>query len=166
MKIEYNNKCYYFNKQQSLENLLSKGELINLPLEAWKQILLVKTGSVNFDVLKTVLLQKIKHYDKSTNVNSFEYCKNLYWFDKNTRLSLVNLANSTSESVQIFLVDKFIEIKPEELKKFLAQLEVYASKCYVNTQLHLLNASKLELVEDLINYDYTIGYPDKIILNE
>lgn len=113
-----------------------------------------------------ILKEQIKLYDKSSNINSFIYKNQLYWFDKNTRACLLNLANYSEQYVELVLGNNIINISPENLKKFLAQLEVYASKCYVNTQKHLLNINQLRTVEDLINYDYTIGYPDKIILNE
>jgi hypothetical protein len=45
-------------------------------------------------------------------------------------------------------------------------LEVYAGKCFVNTTQHLLAIKELRTVEDVVNYDYTSGYPNKITLNE
>ena len=112
-----------------------------------------------------ILKKQIQIYDKSKTINSFIYKDQLYWFDKNTRVCLLNLTNY-SEYIELVLGNDIINITSENLKKFLADLEVYASKCYVNTQKHLLNINQLRTVEDLINYDYTIGYPDKIILNE
>lgn len=41
-------------------------------------------------------------------------------------------------------------------------IEVYASKCYDNTQKHLANVEKLETLEEIIEYDYHTGYPEKL----
>lgn len=166
MKFEYNGKNYHVSDYQTVDNLLKKKEFLKLPMDVWKEILLNKYGSVSTTALRDVLLTKINYYDNSEDVNSFIFNEIPCWLDKNTRVGLVNLANSTSDSISLFLDPAFIEIDPDNLKKYLAEIEVYASKCYVNTQKHLYNAKNLGSVEDLINYDYTKGYPEKIIINE
>ena len=166
MKVEYNGKNYYFNKYQTLNDLLVQGQFLKLPMQVWSEILLLKEGTISSITLQKVLLEKINYYDNSEDVNSFIFNGITCWLDKNTRVGLVNLANSTTEPVSLFLEPNFIEIEPDMLKKFLAEIEVYASKCYVNTQKHINNAKELRTVEDLINYDYTKGYPEKIIINE
>jgi capsule polysaccharide modification protein KpsS len=57
-----------------------------------------------------------------------------------------------------------LEFSPEFVKEFLAKLEVYASSCYIQTQKHILAAKQLKNLEDILNYDYTTGYPEKITL--
>jgi hypothetical protein len=63
------------------------------------------------------------------------------------------------------LEDEIIELPVDIANKFLKELEVYAGKCYLNTQKHLIAIKSLETLEDMINYDYTSGYPEKIVLN-
>jgi phage tail sheath gpL-like len=46
--------------------------------------------------------------------------------------------------------------------QMLYAIEVYASKCYDNTQKHLANVEKLETLEEIIEYDYHTGYPEKL----
>jgi hypothetical protein len=166
MKFEYNGKNYRVSDYQTIDNLLKDKEFLKLPMNIWKELLLFKHGSVSTTALRNILLTKINYYDNSEDVNSFVFNGIPCWLDKNTRVGLVNLANSASEPISLFLDPIFIEIDPENLKKYLAQVEVYASKCYVNTQKHLNAAKQLGSVEDLINYDYTKGYPEKIIINE
>lgn len=165
-KITYNNVDYFFSKSDTFVDLLNREDLIVLPLSTWNDILKLKKGIINSYDLYLTLERKIKHYDKSNNVNSFNFNNSTYWLDKDTRLGLMNLANCASDNIQVLLGDTFLEITPDKLKKFLTELEVYASKCFVNTQKHLLNIKQLRTVEDLINYDYTKGYPEKITLNE
>lgn len=165
-QVTYNNINYFFSESNTLVDLLNREDLIVLPLSIWKDILKLKKGIVNAYDLYLILIEKVKHYDKSSKVNSFFFNKSEYWLDKNTRLGLMNLANCTDGLISVFLNNQLLEISSNKLKSFLQDLELYASKCYVNTQKHLLNINQLRTVEDLINYDYTKGYPEKIILNE
>ena len=43
--------------------------------------------------------------------------------------------------------------------RMLCQIEIYASKCYDNTQLHISNVKRLNNIDDIKKYDYRIGYP-------
>jgi hypothetical protein len=49
--------------------------------------------------------------------------------------------------------------------QMLYAIEVYASKCYDNTQRHISNVSKLENKEEIETYDYRSGYPEKLFFN-
>lgn len=46
--------------------------------------------------------------------------------------------------------------------QMLYAIEVYASKCYDNTQEHLAAIDKLESIDELYIYDFTVGYPEKL----
>lgn len=113
---------------------------------------------------KTILKAKIGVYDCSEAVNSFKVGDKLYWLDKATRVGLMHLANCSTEDIQLVLGDEILTFSPEFVKEFLAKLEVYAGKCYLQTQKHLLAVQGLNTPEEIINYDYTTGYPDKITL--
>lgn len=113
-----------------------------------------------------ILQEKIKLYDSSKEINGFNYKDQEYWFDKNTRVSLMNLLNCTKDNVEFVLGDDVVSLSKTNAKKFLSDLEIYASKCYINTKKHLANIKNIKSIEELINYDYTTGYPDKITLNE
>lgn len=109
-----------------------------------------------------ILSEKIKLYDKSNSINSFNLKGKSYWLDKNTRMGLMNLANCSNIEVPIVFGDEIIIFEPNELKNFLSQLEIYASRCYIQTKRHLLAIKELKTIEEIFNYDYTTGYPDKI----
>lgn len=111
-----------------------------------------------------VLLEKIKIYDQSDNINSFIYKQNAYWLDKSARNGLRNLLNANVEYVDLVLDDIIITLNKSDLTDFLNSLEIYANKCYVCTHKHLIEAKKLETKKDIINYDYTTGYPEKVVL--
>lgn len=163
--IKYNDIDYVIRRQDSLRNLLKHSELLNLPTRIWKTIFEQKDGICYPNILIQVLIALIKAYDTSSNVNGFYYNGKQYWLDKSTRVGLQNLVNSSTEPISLILGDEIIELELDKAKKFLSDLEVYAGKCYVNTNKHLIAIKQLKTLDDIINYDYTIGYPDKITLS-
>lgn len=46
--------------------------------------------------------------------------------------------------------------------QMLYAIEIYASECYDNTQLHLANVDRIETLDAVLEYDYTVGYPEKL----
>ncbi len=165
IQISHNNHVYVINKDDSLKSLLTQEELLKLPLSVWKELFELKDGVCYFGLMIPVLEAAIKAYDKSSSVNSFYYNEKEYWLDKATRVGLQNLVNCSSDNMSLVLGQEIIKLPVEKVKEFLAQLEVYAGKCYINTAKHLLAIKELKTVEDVINYNYISGYPDKIILN-
>ena len=166
IQVTHNGKAYFVNKLDTLKSMLSREELLQLPMSAWIEILKLKDGRYYLGTLLTILTALIKTYDKSSKVNSFYYNGKEYWLDKNTRMGLMNLAKCNPHKVNLVLSDAIVELTPEKTIEFLSQLEIYAGECYLNTAKHLLTIKDLKTVEDVINYDYTSGYPDKITLNE
>lgn len=164
IKLNYKDRSYIIYKGESLKTLLQNQELLSLPLNIWKEIFEKKDGICYYGLMYKVLQEKIKYYDTSLDVNSFYYNDKQYWYDKNTRVGLQNLANCSSENITLILDDNILELNLDKAKQFLSQLEVYAGKCYINTAKHLKSIKDLKTIEDLINYDYTSGYPSKIIL--
>lgn len=166
IQISHDNRYYVINKDDSLKSLLTHEGLLRLPLSVWKGLFERKDGVCYFKLMLPVLEAVIKAYDKSSNVNSFYYNDKEYWLDKATRVGLQNLANCSTGNMSLVLGSEIIELPVDKVKEFLAQLEVYAGKCYINTTQHLLAIKELKTVEDVVKYDYTSGYPDKITLNE
>ena len=164
IQVTYNGKSYFINKIDTLKTMLSREELLKLPMIVWGEILKLKDGKYYLKTLLTILAALINAYDKSSKVNSFYYNGKEYWLDKDTRIGLMNLAKCNPDKINLVLSDTIIELTPEKTIKFLSQLEIYAGKCYINTAQHLLAIKGLKTVEDAINYDYTSGYPDKITL--
>lgn len=162
--LEINNTNYTFSNVSTIEALLKEYASQSFTLKEWNILIKKLYGKTFPKNLIKVLNYKIVQHDKSPDVNSFLYKDKFYWFDKNTRLGLMNLINCSSDTIQVVLGEEIIEIPTEKLKNFLSQLEVYAGKCFVNTQKHLNAIKKLRTVEELVDYDYTSGYPEKITL--
>jgi hypothetical protein len=47
-------------------------------------------------------------------------------------------------------------------EQILGAIEVYASKCYDNTQKHLFQVQNLNSVDELVRFDITEGFPEKL----
>lgn len=135
-------------------NILSIEELIKI----WKDLYGIPENLNDF------LIKKIKLYSSSSNINSFFYENKEYWLDKDNRNSLWNLSNSSLGNIEFVVGDEILNLNSLKLKAFLLKLEVYAYKCFVNTFKHLKAAKNLNNIQDIINYDYTTGYPEKIVL--
>ena len=160
MIITYNNVEY--NIPNFINQIFEREDLLVLPLEIWAEIFEKQFGSPNFPYLMIILEKKILKYDKECN--SFTYKGEQLWWGKDVRTSLNNLINSTLDNIQIVIGDNVYDFTKEELKNLLSNLEVYANKVYVQTQKHLIAIKQLRTVDELIKYDYTLGYPDKIVI--
>lgn len=126
----------------------------------------------NDDILekeKNILIDDILLYDSSENVNIFYVNEIPIWLDKNTRVGLMLRfqAESMIGLVETTLWYNSIEFKLqiENALQMLYAIEIYASKCYDNTQFHISNIKKLDNIDDIKEYDYKVGYPNILKFN-
>jgi hypothetical protein len=111
-------------------------------------------------------IREIERYDSSDEVNIF-YIQGLpVWLDKATRAGLklrfeAELAMK-EENTTLWYGNQSFTLQLNMAIQMLYAIEVYASKCYDNTQKHLANVEKLETLEEIIEYDYHTGYPEKL----
>lgn len=163
--IKYNNEVISVRRDASLQQMLKNKRLLQCPLSVWNDLLIKKDGHSSDQELRKILEKQILNYDSSDNVNSFMIGDKKYWLDKATRVGLQQLVNSSDDEVQLVLYDQVLTIPKDIASGFLAQLEVYAGKCYLQTAKHQLAIKKLQTVDELIKYDYTKGYPEKLTFN-
>ena len=152
---------FYLSKLGELLNssILEHLELFDL-ITLWKNLYGIPLN------IKKYLERKVQLNDKSENINSFIFKDKTYWFDKNTRASLLALASCSEDTITFVLGDELVELEVSKARKFLSDLEVYASKCFVSTAKHFKAIKELKTLEDIINYDYTTGYPNKLKFDE
>ena len=116
---------------------------------------------------------EIQQYDTSSAVNEFFVNGISLWLDKNDRAGLMlrfqsELAMGKTITTLWGNGNQFtLPLIDEDGKQGLAfqmlyALEVYASACYDNTQVHLSEIKKLTDIKQVEQYDYTLGYPDKL----
>jgi hypothetical protein len=111
-------------------------------------------------------MDEVIRYDSSRDVNEFYIQGMPVWLDKATRSGLMLRFNSElalkKENTTLWYEGYSFTLPLNTAMQMLYALEVYASECYDNTQLHLANIEKLETTEEIKEYDYTEGYPEKL----
>ena len=148
---------------KAINQIFEREDLIRLPLRIWLDIFTEIQGQGNLPYMFEILKKQITLYGE--DVKTFNYKGTNVWWDKETRNSFMTLANSGEDTIQIVIGTDVIDFSKEELKSLLNQLEIYANKCYIQTHLHLQQIERIENIQDLINYNYTIGYPNKIVID-
>lgn len=123
----------------------------------------------SLDYAKKQALKKINEYDVSDNVNSFFLNGTKVWLNKDTRVGLMNSLtiekNSGKETSTLWFGNIKLDINTEAAIQMLSALELYALKCYNKTAEHKVNIENMTSVEDVVNYNFTEGYPDKLNFN-
>lgn len=109
---------------------------------------------------------EIKDYDSSSAVNEFFIQGVSVWLDKATRAGLklrfeAEIASGKTETTLWYNNMQF-PLSLENAMQMLYAIEIYASACYDNTQAHLASINALDSLDDVLEYDYTIGYPEKL----
>ena len=110
--------------------------------------------------------KEIERYDSSKNVNQFSINGISMWLDKATRAGLklrfeAELAIGKTDTT-LWFEDKQFPLPLSMAIQLLYAIEVYASACYDNTQRHLAEVEKLTTLEEIKDYNYKVGYPDKL----
>ena len=122
---------------------------------------------------RKIKIKEIIKFDSSTEVNKC-YIKIgdnelSYWANKLERSSLESAVNycikMNRSNYRLDLRDLgiSIDIDCNKLLDILSSLEIYAIDCYNRTTDHIFNVNNLNNVEDINNYDYRSGYPEKLI---
>lgn len=121
---------------------------------------------------RTRIIRRIEEYDSSDKVNVCHIRKDGaridYWANKTDRDTLKGVVRDYislgKEEYRLDLRELgiYITISCELLLGMLAQLEVYAAECYNKTSDHIYAINQLTTVEEIENYDYTTGYPEKL----
>ena len=117
--------------------------------------------------MRKALLRNVEIYDTSVAVNSFTLQGKQMWLPKETRVGLVNSItiekNAGKEVTGLWHDGVRYELPVDTALQMLAALELYALECYNVTAAHKAAVSALESVEDIVAYDYTTDYPEKLI---
>lgn len=118
------------------------------------------------DVIKEEAIEQITEYDQSEDVNSFTLQGKTMWLPKETRVGLVNSVtiekNAGKETTVLWFGGEKYELPVGTALQMLSASELYALECYNVTAAHKAAVNALESVEDVVAYDYTQGYPEKL----
>ena len=118
--------------------------------------------------LKELKNDEITKYDTSSNVNVFSLNGVDVWLDRDTRVSLMNSTtiakNMGQENTTLWLGTVKITVKCDQAIQLLSALEMYALSCFNKTAEHKKNVEALSTINEIVSYDYTVGYPEKLNL--
>lgn len=118
-------------------------------------------------------ISQIKEYDSSDEVNSFNVIINdntiTTWITPDKRadyaLSIESAKKLQMTEVTPVLNGIPVTISVEMADMALAQIQIYANRCYNVTETHKAAVEALESIEDVDVYDYQINYPEKLTFN-
>ena len=117
-------------------------------------------------VIKEEAIEQITEYDQSEDVNSFTLQGKQMWLPKETRVGLVNSItiekNAGKKTTILWFDGERYELPVDTALQMLSTLELYAVQCYNTTAMHKANVISLESVCDVVNYDYTLHYPERL----
>ena len=118
------------------------------------------------DQAKKEIIRKIDEYDTSINVNSFKLNGVDVWLSKDTRVGLMNSISiekaAGKEQSVLWFNNICVTVNCDSAIQMLSALELYALDCYNKTSEHKINVQNLSSIEEVHNYDYTQGYPNKL----
>ena len=112
------------------------------------------------------MLNELTAYDASSEVNSFSVNDKTAWLDKATRVGLMNsttIAKSLGrKTTTLWLGDTKIELDTDKAIELLSTIEMYALECYNRTAVHRQAIEELTDIADVLQYNFTTGYPKKL----
>lgn len=120
------------------------------------------------DSLRKMVIDDITEYDKSDHVNSILINGKHTWVDSANREQISRRINTDEENgyETTHLYDSLnsitYELSIHNAKAMLHDVETYAIKCFDKTNEHMACVKSMDSINDLIGYDYTAGYPDKL----
>ena len=120
----------------------------------------------DIEEVRKMKISEIQMFDKSADVNSFKIEGESVWLDKSTRVGLFNSISIEKEAgktdtVLWYDATKYV-IPVSDALAMLNKIEMYALNCYNVTQSHIAAVRSLQTIEEIENYDYTVGYPVKL----
>jgi hypothetical protein len=133
--------------------------------DGWEEYIPFKPQKTLQDY-KNEKIEEVKRYDKSSFINEF-YIQGLpIWLDKPTRVGLKlrfesEIAMGKNETILWHNNHQF-PLTLNDAINMLFAIELYASACYDNTHYHISQINLLDNIDDVLNYDYCEGYPEKL----
>lgn len=118
---------------------------------------------------KQSLIEAIKAYDKSDNVNIFYVNDNPLWINAESRVKLLNAVSLEKEagatSTTLWLNNIPYKVPVDEAISMIKDIEHYAIVCNDVTMLHIYKVNKATIKSELNELNITIGYPNKLHFN-
>lgn len=175
MKRYYNETTQeWYTEGQSLTRRIENGMFSGIPsveqLLSWGFVEWTEPEPTSEELLEQARqnkLAELEAYDNSEEVNSFTVGGKQMWLDAQTRQQL-RISLDAMQAVGRETVTKWFEgveytYPIQTWYQMLAAVEVYAADALNVTELHHKDIQEIDNIEDLEIYDYTVGYPEKLV---
>ena len=119
-------------------------------------------------------IYQIEEYDRSDSVNSFTVILNEnntieHWLNPDQRANYKNSVDAAKlvglEELHPVFNGIQLTLPTQMAEMALAQIQLYADRCYIVTETHKAEINALETIEAVDNYNITSGYPEKLTFN-
>lgn len=128
------------------------------------------TNAEKLQVAKNEKIMQIENYDASHNVEQFTINGTPMWLNHEVRQQIktsVEAYIATGKETVTKIFDGVEYTFPcETWLQMLAALEVYAAEALNTTERHKINVNAMDNIQDVIDYDYTTGYPLQLVFGE
>ena len=144
-------------------------QVLNEELTEWKTYMSAK----ELAKAKMLKIDEVTAYDSSDAVNSFDIVMGgqtiTTWITPDKRADYALSIESAKKLQMTEVTPVFngvpVTISIELADLALAQIQIYANRCYNVTEQHKAAINALTSVSAVEAYDYTAGYPSKLIFN-
>lgn len=113
-------------------------------------------------------IEEIREYDKSSAVNSFSLNGFSAWINREdrigTRKAIELIKAGGKQECEIWLQGVQLKVNCDLALALLDEVGRYAYDAYNCTQSHIHAVGLLKTIEEINNYDYKKGYPQKLEL--
>lgn len=124
------------------------------------------TEAEKLEAAKAEKLLQIDNYDASPNVEEFTINGNPMWLGHELRQQIRTSADAYEALGHETMTKVFNGVEftfpIEQWRQMLNALEVYAAEALNATERHKNNINAMDNIQDVIDYDYTTGYPLKL----
>jgi hypothetical protein len=117
---------------------------------------------------KAEKVMAIDMYDTSDAINSFEFNGIPTWVPVTERSylrdAIAALEAKGVSTMEVPLPGQFFTLPVAMVKSLLADIEIYAYNASIRTGKHKAAVNGLSTVEEVDTYDFTSGYPEKVVI--
>ena len=140
---------------------------VEYPAEEGKEDDLAEVKALALPTVKEYRIGQIDAYDKSDNVNSFSLGAVSMWLTVDERQQLATQISANEavgrESMSKWFGGQEFSFPIAAWKQMLVALEVYAGDALNVTEMHTSEVAAIEDTDEAIAYDFTQGYPEKLV---
>ena len=150
------------------DNFIPQSELVQTLADFEHESGVSFSDNAKTDFAKEQVKKAITAYDSSSAVNKFSYQGVPLWLDKETRTGLAARFNAEEimgkTETKLWAGTVGFAMSITDGRQMLYAVEIYASQCYDTTASHKAAVDELKTTDEVVAYDYTVGYPSKLDL--